>query len=384
MHVSDPRSSYHAHQDEIEEAIRDVLHSGQYVLGPRVAAFEQEFAGFIGVSHAAGVASGTDALFLSLLACGVKAGDRVLTVSHTASATGAAIKLSGADPIFVDIDGGTFTMSPGSVNEAFKHYGKTIKAIVPVHLYGHPAPMPELMEIAKQHDVSVIEDCAQSHGASIAGKKTGTWGSLAAFSFYPTKNLGAVGDGGAVLTSDGSMAEGIKLLREYGWRERYSSSIVGTNSRLDEIQAAILSVKLRYLDRENDRRRTIAAKYDQALRGSGIGIPFPQSGVEHVYHQYVIRVARRDDFRTHLANRGIDTAIHYPIPLHRQAAYAGGFDPQIPLHATERACSEIVSLPMHPYLSDSEVQLVIDAALEWQRADRDAESPAPGRSSRLS
>src|SRR5438132_7055559 len=234
-----------------------------YILGDEVARFEEEFAHYLGVQYAVGVGSGTDALHIALRACGVGPGDTVLTVSHTAVATVAAVELTGATAVLTDIDPATATMDVNSLAEAIqKQHSGRLKAIIPVHLYGHPADMPAIMTIAERHGLKVIEDCAQSHGAALEGRKTGTWGHVAAFSFYPTKNLGALGDGGAAVTNDRTVAEQLRLLREYGWRERYVSDFAGLNTRLDELQAAVLRVKLRYLDKENARRRELARIYE--------------------------------------------------------------------------------------------------------------------------
>lgn len=283
------------------------------------------------------MANGTDALRLALESAGVRPGDRVATVSHTAVATVAAIELAGAVPVLVDIDPATFTID---VNQLKKL--RNIRAIVPVHLYGHPANMRAILE----HGAPVIEDCAQSHGASIDGRKTGTFGAAAAFSFYPTKNLGALGDGGAIATNDSKIAERARLLREYGWRERYVSEIRGVNSRLDALQSAILRVKLRHLDAENARRREIAAEYSSALANSGLKLPADAPG--HVYHQYVIRSTERDALRAKLAAQGIGTLIHYPVPVHLQPAYV--HLQRGAMQQTESAAREVLSLPMYPEL----------------------------------
>ncbi|MGH9855779.1 MAG: DegT/DnrJ/EryC1/StrS family aminotransferase, partial [Blastocatellia bacterium] len=243
---SDPKASYLAHKREIDEAIRQTLDSGWYILGQQTSAFEQEFAEYLGAKHCVGVANGTDALHLALRACGVGAGDVVITVSHTAVATVAAIEMAGASPLLVDIDQASFTINPEAVEDAIKSWRGEgeIKAIMPVHLYGHPADMQAITTIARRYDLKIVEDCAQAHGATIKGVKVGTFGDAAGFSFYPTKNLGALGDGGAVTTNDSETAERVRLLREYGWRERYVSDLPGFNSRLDELQSAILRVKL--------------------------------------------------------------------------------------------------------------------------------------------
>jgi len=254
--------SYQEHKEEIDAAISRVLESGWYILGEEVRSFEKEFSKYIGVNHGIGVGNGTDAITLALKACGIGPGDEVITVSHTAVATVAAIELSGATPVLIDISPDTYTLDPDHLKEAITP--KT-KAVLPVHLYGHPADMDRIIPIAEEHDLYVIEDCAQSHGSIHHRKKTGSLGDIAAFSFYPTKNLGAIGDGGMVVTDDANLAEQVRLLRQYGWKERNKSSIPGLNSRLDEVQAAILRVKLQYLDSENLRRRSIANIYKQRL-----------------------------------------------------------------------------------------------------------------------
>ncbi len=340
---NDPRASYLAHQQEIDQAIARVLASGRYILGPEIDAFEREFAEYLGAAHAIGVANGTDALTIALRACGIGDGDRVATVSHTAAATVAAIELAGATPVLVDIDPSTFTIDCDALESLHA------RAIVPVHLYGRPADMPRIMEIARRRRILVIEDCAQSHGASIHGHKTGTWGDAAAFSFYPTKNLGAIGDGGAVVTSSPEIAARARSLREYGWKDRYISEVPGMNSRLDELQAAVLRVKLRYLDQSNARRREIAAIYSQEPPAPG-----------HVYHQFVIRSAERDRLRACLAHHSIGSAIHYPAPVHLQPAYSGRIE-HGPLPHSESAAREVLSLPMYPELSDEAVRRVCAA-----------------------
>lgn len=373
---SDPLALYLAHKDEIDAAIAKVLHGGWYILGEETDAFEREFAHFLGTGYAIGVASGTDALHLSLRACGIGPGDAVATVSHTAVATVAAIELTGAAPVLVDIDPLTFTMDPNRLEDAIKEHQAgwkptargRLKGIIPVHLYGQPADMAAIGDIARRYDMYVIEDCAQSHGASIGSLKTGAWGNVAGFSFYPTKNLGALGDGGALATNDRELAERIRLLREYGWRERYISDLPGMNTRLDELQAAILRVKLHYLDQENARRRDLARLYGSFLSGTTLLLPKVRADAHHVYHQYVIRSKRRDTLRVFLQENAVGTLIHYPLPVHLQPAYqgriligAGG------LEHTERVCREILSLPMHPHMSDEQAQRVGGLILRWDR-----------------
>jgi dTDP-4-amino-4,6-dideoxygalactose transaminase len=363
---TDPKASYLAHKAEIDGAIQRVLDSGWYILGGEVAAFEEEFARYLGSTNVVAVGSGTEALHIALRACAIGPGDVVLTVSHTAVATVAAIELAGATPLLVDIDPVTYTLSPNALEDTLLRMRSTagadrIKAVIPVHLYGHPADMPVITDIAARYHLRVIEDCAQSHGATIDGRHTGTWGDMAAFSFYPTKNLGALGDGGAVATNDAQLAERVRLLREYGWRERYVSQVPGLNSRLDPIQAAVLRVKLQYLEQENERRRQVARMYDSALGDLPLVPPQSRGHVRHVYHQYVIRSARRDALRADLKARSVETLIHYPVPVHLQPAYQNRVAADATaLARTEEACTEILSLPMHPHLTNEEVQCVVD------------------------
>jgi dTDP-4-amino-4,6-dideoxygalactose transaminase len=366
---SNPKANTLAHGKAIEGAISRVLESGWYILGQEVASFEKEFAGYLGIPHAIGVASGTDALHLALKACGVGPGDSVITVSHTAVASAAAIDLCGATPVFVDIDADRFTMDPNRLEDAIRGFhGRGLKAIVPVHLYGHPADMSAILEIANRHNLRVVEDCAQSHGATFRGKKTGTLGHLAAFSFYPTKNLGALGDAGMVVTGDPELAGKVRLLREYGWEERYVSKFPGLNSRLDEIQAAILRVKLPHLDEENESRRKIAGTYHSLLAACGLILPGADPEADHVYHQYVIRTKNRDSLRAYLRERGIGTLIHYPVPVHQQPAYAARLSGRIPLPRTEEAAKQILSLPMYPELTTDQVQTVTREIVTWCRS----------------
>jgi dTDP-4-amino-4,6-dideoxygalactose transaminase len=353
-----PQANVLAHKAEIEAAMARVLSSGWYILGEEVAAFEREFASYIGSSHAIGVASGTDAIQIALRALGVGAGDVVATVSHTAVATVAAIELAGATPLLVDIDPQTFTMDAERLERAI---GREVKAIVAVHLYGHPADLRAVLPIAERFGAALIEDCAQSHGAALDGRVTGTWGRLGAFSFYPTKNLGALGDGGAVVTSDAELAARIRSLREYGWRERYVSSEAGLNSRLDELQAAILRVKLGYLDVENARRREIASWYNELLDGLPLTLPKIAAGATHVYHQYVVRSDRRDALREHLKASNIGALIHYPVPVHLQPAYRDRVLRAGTLAVTEAAAREVLSLPMFPELERTQAERVCAA-----------------------
>lgn len=364
---TDPKASYLAYQADIEAAIARVLASGWYILGQEVAAFEQEFADYIGVRAAIGVANGTDALELALRSLDIGPGDAVATVSHTAVATVAAIELVGATPIFLDIDPHTYTLDPVHLAQAVQEF-PNLRAVIPVHLYGHPAAMPEIMALAQQHELAVVEDCSQSHGARLGDRTTGTWGDFAAFSLYPTKNLGAIGDGGVLVSNNAALADRAKSLREYGWRDRYISSEAGLNSRLDEIQAAILRVKLRHLEKDNDRRRAIAQQYTNALRQfSSLQCPPVNLFVSHVYHQYVIQCDRRDQLRSFLKDQNIGTGIHYPMPVHQQPAYQHQPATSLGLPITAAISPRICSLPMYPQLSDSQIEMVIQSLQQWEK-----------------
>jgi dTDP-4-amino-4,6-dideoxygalactose transaminase len=350
----DLKAAYGELQAELDAAALKVLGSGWYVLGPQVQAFEEEFAAWLGLPGAVGVASGTDALLLALRACQVGPGDEVIVPSHTAVATVAAVELAGARPIFADIQIDTFTLDPGAVAAALT---PRTRAIVAVHLYGQAADLDALAALAGRHGLALVEDCAQAHGARCQDRMVGTVGDIAAFSFYPTKNLGAVGDGGLVASGRPELLTRVRSLRQYGWRERYVSEVAGLNSRLDELQAALLRVKLRGLDGWNRRRQALAARYDQLLAGSAVATPIVAPGNQHVYHLYVVRSPQRDALQAHLAERGIGSAIHYPVPVHLQPAYrhlapAGG------LPVTERAAAEILSLPMYPQMPVEHVEQV--------------------------
>lgn len=347
--------SYQNHKKEIDTAIMRVLESGRYILGEEVRSFEEEFARYIGVNYGIGVGSGTDAITLALKACGIGPGDEVITVSHTAVATVAAIELCGATPVLVDICPDTYTLDPDHIQEAITL--KT-KAILPVHLYGHTADMDRIVPIAREHELYVIEDCAQSHGALLHDKKTGSLGDIAVFSFYPTKNLEAIGDGGMVVTDNADLAEKVCLLRQYGWKERNMSNIPGMNSRLDEIQAAILRVKLQYLDNDNLKRRAIAHVYGQMLPSKDLVLPSETDTAFHVYHQYVIRTQMRDALKKYLTSHGVETSIHYPVPVHLQPAYRGRLKNH-QLSNTETICREILSLPIHPYMNENDARAII-------------------------
>jgi dTDP-3-amino-3,4,6-trideoxy-alpha-D-glucose transaminase len=357
---ADPHANYAAHQAEIDAALARALASGRYILGPEVRAFEDEFAAWQGLRHAVGVGSGTDALVLALRALDLPPGSEVVTVAHTAVATVAAVELAGLTPVLVDIDPRTYTLDPARLAAVLT---PRTRALIPVHLYGQPADLDPILAFARAHGLRVVEDCAQAHGATYHGRRVGTLGDIAAFSFYPTKNLGAIGDGGLVATSDAALAERVRLLQQYGWRERYVSDIAGMNSRLDELQAALLRVKLRYLDAENERRRTLAALYDEWLP-PGLA-PAAMPDTTSVYHLYVVRTPRRDDLAAFLRARGIGTGVHYPVPVHRQPAYAHLSLGEGSLPETEAAAREILSLPLYPELSEEQVRAVAEAVRAW-------------------
>lgn len=357
-----PRAQYMAHKAEIDAAVLGVMEKGWFVLGDEVLAFESELAAYLGVAHGVGVGSGTEALHLALAACGIGAGDEVITVAHTAVATVAAIELSGATPVLVDIEPDYYTLDPSKLEAAI---GPRTRAVVPVHLYGQAADLSPIMEIARRRDLTVIEDCAQSHGAMYQERRAGAWGDMACFSFYPTKNLGAFGDGGMVVTNDPELADRARLLREYGWAERNVSSVAGWNSRLDELQAAILRVKLRYLDADNAARQQWAFFYDQALAESQLVLPKFLPGAPHVYHLYVVRCGDRDRLHDFLHARGIGTLIHYPVPVHLQPAYRCRLRGSDQLPETERAAGEVLSLPMYPELTRAEAAHVVATVREY-------------------
>jgi len=362
---ADPKAAYLASRAEIDAAIRRVLEGGRYILGGEVSAFESEFAAFVGAKQGIGVANGTDAIEVALRALGIGAGDVVATVSHTAVATVAAIERAGASPLLLDIDRYD-TLDPEALDAAARKL--KIKAVIPVHLYGQPAAMPEIMKVAEKHGLAVVEDGAQAHGAKLGGTSVGGFGDVAAWSLYPTKNLGAIGDGGIVTTSSADLAERMRQIREYGWVRRYISDFAGLNSRLDELQAAILRVKLARLAEDNARRRHIAAAYDRALDGTGIEAPRVRPGAEHVYHLYVLRTGARERLKAKLQEAGIVTAIHYPAAVHQQPAYAGRtrIGPT-GLSRTEALMPTILSLPMYPELAEAQVRRVCDAVAAFSR-----------------
>jgi dTDP-4-amino-4,6-dideoxygalactose transaminase len=353
----DLAGQYQALCPQLEAAVKRVLAGGWYILGEEVRAFEAEFAAYVGVAYGVGVASGTDALALALRAVGVEPGDEVITVSHTAVATVVGLEQAGGQPVFVDIDPATFSINPAHLEAAIS---PRTRAIVPVHLYGHPAEMAAIRAIARQHHLAVIEDCAQAHGAWYQGQQVGSWSDAAAFSFYPTKNLGAAGDGGMVVTNRAEVAERVRLLRQYGWAERFVSQMRGSNSRLDELQAAILRVKLPHLEQWNEQRRALAAHYTALLTETPLILPQTARDAIPVYHLYVVRANDRDALLAHLHRQGIAAQVHYPLPVHLQPAYADlGYGPGS-LPETEQAAREVLSLPLYPEMNLEVVEKVVE------------------------
>lgn len=353
----DLKIHYQTYKAEIDQAIQRVLNSGHFILGPELAAFEQSFARFIGADFVAGCASGTEALYLALAAGGIAENDDVLVVAHTAVPTISAISMSGARPVFVDIDPDTYVMD---VNQLEGKITSKTRAIIPVHLYGQMVDMEAVMKIARQHKLLVIEDVAQATDATYNGAKAGTIGDFGAFSFYPSKNLGAFGDGGAVSTNSKTYFERLVMLRNYGQSERYHHDIVGINSRLDEIQAAILAAQLPFVNQWNERRLRIAERYTNGLKNM-VKTPTVRDEAKHVFHLYVIQVDDRDQLKTYLDERGIHCLIHYPIPAHLQKAYSHLGYRVGDLPATESAAKKILSLPMFPELTNDQVDEVISA-----------------------
>lgn len=352
----DLKSEYALISEEVAPAIQRVLESGWFIFGEELEGFEKEFSQYIGTKYGVGVNSGSDALFLALKALGIGEGDEVITVSHTFISTVDAIGRNGAKPVFVDIDPDTYCIDVTKIEQAITD--KT-KAILPVHLYGYPVNMDPIMEIAQKHKLCVIEDSCQAHGAEYKGKKTGSIGTVGCFSFYPAKNLGAYGDGGMAATNDERLAEKLRMLRNYGQPTKYCHDFIGVNSRLDEIQAAILRVKLKYLDEWNERRRKIARLYNKFFEDSDVVTPIEKEYSNHVYHLYVIRHKDRDELQQYLLKNKIQTQVHYPIPVHKQKAYSdSGGDAQLPV--TEKICSEILSLPIYPSLKDKELEYIAD------------------------
>jgi dTDP-4-amino-4,6-dideoxygalactose transaminase len=360
----DLKKQYRGIKDEVLLAIGNALDGMQLFLGKNVQTFESDFAAYCGSKFAVGVGSGTDALHLALVACGVGPGDEVITVSHTFIATVEAIALTGARPVLVDIDPDTYNMDPVQVE---KMINKRTKAIIPVHLYGHPADMAPILELARVNKLKVIEDACQAHGAEYDGHRTGSIGDAGCFSFYFTKNLGAYGESGMITTSDPDIAKRCRMLRDHGQDAKYVHAVFGINSRLDEIQAAVLRVKLPHLDEWIEKRRSLASVYDATLPPSMVK-PKEMPWAKHVYHLYVVRTPNRDELRAWLETKGVSTGMHYPIPIHLQEAwrqYGGG---RYSLPVTERITKEIISLPMYPELTAEEVRYISDCVREFAQS----------------
>ena len=354
----DLKAQYGTIKHEVQQALLQALESMELTLGPNVRAFEAEFAIHCGVEHAVGVSSGTDALYLALRACGVGPGDEVITVANTFVATVEAIVLLGATPVFVDIDPDTYTMDPARLRGAI---GPRTRAIVPVHLYGQMADMDSVMAIARRYGLTVVEDACQAHGAELRGRRAGSIGDAATFSFYLSKNLGAYGEAGAVTTNSRSVADCVRRLRDHGSTRKYEHDEMGVNARMDELQAAVLRVKLHHLDEWNARRRAVAARYAELLATTDVDLPITRPAAQHVFHLYVVRVVERERVRQLLADRGIATGIHYPTPIHQQPAALGLGRVAGDLRVTEAFADQILSLPMYAELADEQVQYVADS-----------------------
>lgn len=362
---ADLQSQYRAIKPEIDAAVLRVLDSAQFILGEEVAAFEREFSTFSGTRECVALNSGTSALHLALLATGVGPGDEVITVPFTFVATAAAILYAGAKPVFVDIDPVTYCMDPGVLERAIT---PRTKAIMPVHLYGHPADMAPIVEIAARRGLTVIEDAAQAHGAHYNGQPCGSIGAIAGFSFYPGKNLGAYGEGGAAVTGNLEFARTMRLLRSWGEEKRYEHTLKGFNYRMDGIQGAILRVKLRHLEAWTEARRARAADYRAVFAGSEVRVPVERPGCRHVYHVYAVRLRNRDATRAHLQQAGIQTGVHYPIPIHLQPAYRDLGYARGDFPVAERIASEILSLPMFPEMTSAQVEEVGVAVLAAEQS----------------
>ena len=361
----DLKAQYRAIQPEIEQAVARVLESAQFVLGPEVAAFEAEFAAYCRVPHAIAVNTGTSALHLALLAAGVGPGDEVITAPFTFVATVAAIEYAGAQAVYVDIDPETFTLDPAKLESAIT---ARTKAVVPVHLYGHPADMDPILGIARRRKLVVIEDACQAHGAEYKGRRAGSIGDLACFSFYPGKNLGAYGEGGLVTTNDEAYDRKIRMLRDWGAERKYQHVLKGYNYRMDGLQGAILRVKLRHLEEWTEARRSHAARYDSLLAGSALRRPQTASWARHVYHVYAVRTAARERLQESLGQHQIQTGVHYPIPVHLQPAYASPRYPAGSFPHSEQAAREVLSLPMYAELTLGQIETVCTALCELAMA----------------
>ena len=355
---ANPAAQFHSYQDEIEAAVLKVLRSNRYILGEEVEALEREFADYIGVHSAIGVANGTDALEIAIRALDIGPGDEVITVSHTAVATVAAIEAAGATAVLVDVDPLYYTLNPEQLQEVVTP--KT-RAVIAVHIYGQAADLDAIGQFCAENKLFLIEDVSQAHGAKWKGKRLGSIGHIACFSCYPTKNLGAIGDAGLIATNDAKLGTKVRMLREYGWQHRYVSDLVGRNSRLDELQAAILRIKLRHLDKDNAKRQQIAAEYSKLLTGQAMQLPSTRNNAEPVFHLYVIRTIKRNELIEYLKTLDIQAGIHYPMPIHLQPAYKNRVRTAANMRVTEMLADEVLSLPMYPELMSQDVSTVIKA-----------------------
>jgi dTDP-4-amino-4,6-dideoxygalactose transaminase len=361
IHMVDVVGQYQKIKPEIDAAIQRVMNSGQYILGKEVSEFENEIAAYLGVRHAIGCASGTDALQAAMMALGVQPGDEVITTPFTFVATTETIVLLGAKPVYVDIDPQTFNLDPSGVESAIT---KKTKAIIPVHLYGQAVDMDPLIAVANKYGIPIIEDMCQAIGTEYKGKKVGGLGTIGCLSFFPSKNLGAFGDGGMLVTNDVALAERLRMIVAHGSRVRYKHEILGVNSRLDTLQAAMLRVKLKYLDRWIEARRTAAVLYNKLFQDSAVVTPFEAAFGKHVFHQYTVRLKNRDIVAQHLLEKKIPYGIYYPIPLHLQEAYRSVSICPKPLPVTEQAVREVLSLPMHTELDADQQRYIADHILE--------------------
>jgi dTDP-4-amino-4,6-dideoxygalactose transaminase len=358
----DLHAQYRSIRDEVRGAMEQVLDSAQFILGEAVERFERDFAAYLGARHAVGVASGLDALRLALEAAGIGSGDEVIVPANTYIASALAVSATGATPVLVDCREDTYQIDPELVERAIT---PRTKAVMPVHLYGQAADMTSLLRIADAYDLDVIEDAAQAHGATFEGRLCGTMGRAGCFSFYPGKNLGAYGDAGCVVTNDEEIADHVRRLRNYGQRVKYEHLCRGMSSRLDSLQAAVLTVKLKHLDAWNARRRAHAARYSRLLEGRGVVTPVLDSRAMHVFHLYVVCTPRRGELQRYLSTQGIQTGIHYPIPIHQQKAYSDlAYSPGA-FPVTERAAQQVLSLPMFPELSPQDIDRVVDAIVSF-------------------
>lgn len=364
LHMVDVVGQYQKIRPEIDSAIHKILDAGTFILGKEVGEFECQIAGYLGVKYAVGCASGTDALQVAMMALDIRPGDEVITTPFTFVATTETIVLLGARPVYVDIDAKTFNINPALIEAAIT---PRTKAIIPVHLYGQASDMDPVMEIARKHNLKVIEDSAQAMGASYKGRKVCTFGDVSCISYFPSKNLGAFGDAGMVVTNDVELGEKMRMIIAHGSKVRYYHEILGVNSRLDTLQAVILSVKLKYLDRWNEARRKAAAQYNELLKGTPVTVPFVSPNCEHIFHQYTIRAPKRNDLAEHLKQKGIPHAIYYPVPLHLQKAFSHARKGKETFPVTESACDKVLSLPMHTELSDDQLVIITDTIKEFYR-----------------